>query len=141
MPTSVPRDIFVTLWDAAPLAPDMSLALEGNEVLLEKGVSTLKVLTNGNVYVGRAPSSGVKDIPGAYMVDVDGGFPASLPSVLAANIRPVNKGETVWTLDAMTLMRIGQVAAGKGVNWTAPVAVTGSEVNKPCYVTAPAGPR
>lgn len=139
MPTSVPRDIFVTLWDAAPLAPDMSLALEGNEVLLEKGVSTLKVLTNGNVYVGRAPGSGVKDIPGAYMVDVDGGFPASLPSVLAANIRPVNKGETVWTLDAMTLMRIGQVAAGKGVNWTAPVAVTGSEVNKPCYVTAPAG--
>ena len=73
----------------------MSLALEGNEVLLEKGVSTLKVLTNGNVYVGRAPGSGVKDIPGAYMVDVDGGFPASLPSVLAANIRPVNKGETV----------------------------------------------
>lgn len=135
----VPRDVFVTAWDAAPLAPDMALAVEGKTGMLEKGVAALKKLTNGEVYVGRAAGSGIADIPGAVMVDVEGGFPASLPSVLAANLKPVNKGEIVWLMDAITLARIGQVASGEGVDWTAPVAVTGSEVTNPHYVMAPAG--
>lgn len=134
-----PRDIFVTTWDAAPLAPDMSLAIEGCEALLEAGVAALKTLTKGDIYVGRKADGGVSDIAGAVMVDVEGGFPASLPSVLAANIKPVNKGETVWLLDGVTLKRIGQVASGSGVDWSGPVAVTGSEVVAPHYVTAPAG--
>lgn len=137
--TGVPRDVFVTAWDAAPLAPDMALAVEGKAGMLEEGVKALKKLTTGEVYVGRAAGSGIADIPGAVMVDVEGGFPASLPSVLAANIKPVNKGEIVWMMDAITLSRIGEVASGSGVDWTAPVAVTGSEVKTPHYVIAPAG--
>lgn len=139
MASAVPRDVFVTAWDAAPLAPDMSLATEGKTAMLENGVAALKVLTKGNVYVGRPADGRIADIAGAVMVDVEGGFPASLPSVLAANINPVNKGETVWLLDVVTLVRIGEVASGSGVDWSCPVAVTGSEVKTPHYVMAPAG--
>lgn len=137
--TAVPRDVFVTGWDAAPLAPDLSLATEGKAEVLGRGVEALKKLTGGDVYVGREAGIVQPEIPGAVTVDVEGGFPASLPSVLAANIKPVNKGETVWLLDVITLARIGEAVSGEGVEWSSPVAVTGSEVNNPGYVIAPAG--
>ena len=138
-PFSVPRDIFVTAWDAAPLAPDLSLAVKDKSDVLEKGVDALKLLTDGHIYIGRNSDSQIPDISGAEMIDISGGFPASLPSVLASNIKPVNKGEVIWMLDILTLYRIGQIASGIGVDWTVPVAITGSEVTNPHYIVAPIG--
>ena len=52
----------------------------------------------------------------------------------AANIAPVNKGEVIWTLDIVTLMRIGSLALTGKRDFTTLVAVTGPEVEKPCVV-------
>ena len=44
-PGIAPRDIFVTAWDSAPLAPDFDFVLKGNEADLQAGVDVLRKLT------------------------------------------------------------------------------------------------
>ena len=51
--------------------------------------------------------------------------------VQIAGIKPVNKGETVWTLDAATAARIGMLYSGKGISYDTVVAVTGPAAANP----------
>lgn len=135
-PDATIRDVFVTAWDAAPLAPDFAAILKSEAPALKAGVELLARITKGKVYVGRDASNPIPDIPGAEMVDVKGRFPASNAGVLAANIAPVNKGETILTLDAFLLAAIGRLALDGKLSPKVVVAVTGPEVATPRYVTA-----
>lgn len=124
-----PRDIFVTAFDSAPLACNREWSDEDLATLAE-GVKFLKGITTGEVYVCRRAST-LADLEGAVNVDVTGPHPAGLAGIQAANIRPVNAGETIWTMDIETLWRVG-VLATKGVyDGTTFVAVCGSCVEHP----------
>lgn len=129
-PDAVPRDIFVTGIDSAPLAVSPAL-FYNDKPTLEAAVALLSVLTPGKVYVSRRDAAGIPDLAGAEMIDVSGPHPAGNAGVLIANIAPVNKGETVWTLDMATLWRIGRLALTGSVDFTDYVALTGSEVKQP----------
>lgn len=136
---ATPRDIFVTGFDSAPLAPTMAIYLNGKEKELAAGVKLLSTLTNGKIYVSRRDGDGLKDIPGAEMVDVKGPHPAGNVGAQIANIAPVNKGETVWGLDAVTLARIGTLALTGTVATDTIVAVTGSDTEHPELVSTIVG--
>lgn len=138
VPDAVPRDIFVTAIDSAPLAVDPTIYYNDKSTI-ESGVKLLKILTEGSVYLSRRPGSKLADIPGAEMVDVEGPHPAGNAGVQIANIAPVNKGETVFTLDVATLWRIGRLMTTGHVDSTAYVALTGSEVKTPEVVKAVVG--
>lgn len=56
-PGTAPRDIFVTTFDSAPLAPDWSAFAADKIAELNAGVSLLRHLTDGDVYVGVRPGS------------------------------------------------------------------------------------
>lgn len=135
-PSSLPRDIFVTTFDSAPLAPDYTPILAQEKKLLETGVKALAALTPGKVYIGRRADSGLPDVDGAEMIDIKGPHPAGNAGVQIANVAPVNKGETVWALDGMTLLRVGHAITHGTLLSDAIVAVTGSEIKSPGYVTA-----
>lgn len=130
---SIPRDIFVTAIDSAPLAPDPAIIAAGHDDALAEGVKLLKLLTPGNVYISRRPGS-LADVPEAIMIDVKGPHPAGNPGVIIANVAPINKGEVVWTLNLMTLRRIGQAALTGIVPNDTIVAITGPEVKEPKMV-------
>ncbi len=137
---ALPRDIFVTAFDSNPLAPNYDFLLEGHAVYLAEGVRILKLITDGRVYVSRRAGQALANIPGAEMVYIDGPHPSGNPGVQASNIAPVNKGEVIFTLDALTLSRIGIVAlTGHDGTWMTSVAVTGPEVRIPEYVDVPIG--
>lgn len=122
------RDIYVTGFDSAPLAWTKESFTPTDISHLETGVRLLSLLTEGKVYVSRRATQQLPDLKGAEMIDVEGPHPASLAGPVIAATRPVNKGETVMTLDIETLARIGQAAATGVVPMTTTVAVTGSEV-------------
>lgn len=132
-PDVAPRDIFVTAIDSAPLAINLTEYVKGKDKELAAAVSLLSGLTRGKVYISRCPGS-LPDITGAEMVDVSGPHPVGNPGVIAANIAPVNKGETIWTLDIVTLAKIGTVALTGQVDSSAIVGVCGSEVKTPCVI-------
>lgn len=134
-PDSMPRDIFVTAMDTAPLAPDMEKELAGKELELRAGVKALKTLTKGYIYIGVRSGSSLPEIEGAEIIEFNPLHPAGNPGIQAANISPVNKGEIIWTLDAVTLAKIGGLMINGTVDFTTHVALTGSELIEPKMVS------
>lgn len=61
-PSDTPRDIFVTAYDTAPLAPDFDFIVQGEEDLLQSGLQALTKLTQGTVYLGVKPGSPLRSI-------------------------------------------------------------------------------
>ena len=135
-PDVTPRDIFVTCFDSAPLAADWKLFTDGNAEIIKKGIQALKSLTSGDVYLGCCPGN---VIDSDHTVVFDGPHPAGNAGIQAANIRPVNKGEVVWTTDIITVMRIGKLMTTGKVDFSTIVAVTGEKATKPQLVKCIAG--
>lgn len=123
-PEATVRDIFVMAFDSAPLASEMLGGLKDVSRYLDKGVEILSTLTKGKVYI--AHRGDLPQIEGAEMVEVTGPHPAGLPGSIISAVAPINKGETVWTLTADTLYKIGQLAETGRTDTSCRVAVTGS---------------
>lgn len=131
-----PRDIFVTAFDSSPLA--------GNVIpthiaeYLEPGLEALKTLTKGTVYLAVRPGQGLRT-KAAQVLDMIGPHPAGNPSVQIAAVAPINKGETVWTVDAGTVARIGMLVKKGYCDYRAEVAITGPAAVKPKKVLTEIG--
>ncbi len=128
-----PRDIFVTAFDSAPLAPDLDVVLGDKSKFIAKGVEVLSGLTDGKVYIGTRKGQSI-EATGAVVTTFVGPHPAGNVGVQAANTVPVNKGEVVWTLDIVTLARIGELFTTGKVSHDTVVAVDGEMVQQPRYV-------
>ncbi len=128
-----PRDIFVTAFDSSPLAPDLDVVLGDKSKYVAKGVEALKGLTDGKVFISVREGQAI-DAPGAEVNTFVGPHPAGNAGVQAANLVPVNKGETIWTLDIVTLARIGELFTTGKVSHDTVVAVNGEMVQQPRYV-------
>ncbi len=133
-----PRDIFITAFDSAPLAPSLKTVLGDDERFLDKAVEVLLSLTDGKVYMG-CPTDYTIDSTGAETNTFAGPHPAGNAGVQIANIKPVNKGEVVWTLDVITAARIGKLFETGKVDYDTTVALTGCGIAEPCYVKATMG--
>lgn len=134
-PEITPRDIFVTAMDTAPLSPGLAALCSLDAKALAAAVKLLSTLTDGKVYISTGSDWKLGDIPGAEMVEVTGKHPAGTVGAQIANIKPVNKGETVWTLDIVTLNKIGTLLLTGKADTTTTVALTGSEVKRPHLVS------
>ena len=137
-PSVKPRDIFITAFDSAPLAPDFALLLKGREKYLQKGIEVLASLTDGEVYLGCSPDW-MPEVKGCVVNTFVGPHPAGNAGVQIANVKPVNKGETVWTLDAVTAARIGELFTTGEVPFGTIVAVVGESVKRPHYARCTMG--
>ena len=128
-----PRDVFVTAFDSAPLAPDLDVVLGDKRQFIAKGVEVLNRLTDGKVYIGVRDGQSI-DAPGAEVTTFIGPHPAGNVGVQAANTAPVNKGDVVWTMDIVTLTRIGELFTTGKVSHDTVVAITGEMVQQPRYI-------
>ena len=133
-----PRDVFVTAFDSAPLAPDMDLVLGEKQKYIARGVEVLNGMTDGKVHIGLREGQSF-DAPGAELTTFAGPHPAGNVGVQAANTVPVNKGDVVWTMDIVTLARIGELFATGKVSHDTTVAITGEMVKRPHYVSTVMG--
>lgn len=131
-PTVMPRDIFVSCIDSAPLAVSaVALTGESKRENIKNAVGLLKSVTSGKIYLCVGADWPYGNIDGAETVAFEGKHPVGNPSVQIEAIAPVNKGDMVWTLSFATLCRIGAlVADGKFAPETY-VAVTGPEIKTP----------
>ena len=133
-----PRDVFVTAFDSAPLAPDLDLVLGDKRQYIARGVEVLDGMTDSKVYIGVREGQQI-DAPGAVVTTFDGPHPAGNVGVQAANTVPVNKGDVVWMMDIVTLARIGELFTTGKVSHDTVVAITGEMVQQPRYVRTVTG--
>ncbi len=137
-PDAQPRDIFVTALNTAPLAPSFDVIVKGQEQDFANGLAALAKLTAGKVYVSAAAATTVPAVNGVEKVVVEGPHPAGNVGVQINQIKPINKGEVVWTANAQDVIIIGRILSGKA-DFSRIITVAGSEIVAPAYAKVQAG--
>ena len=138
-PADMPKSIFVSAFDSAPLAPDYGYTLAEDKQALQKGFEVLSRLTNGKVHLSYNAKDAAPAFTGVELHAFQGKHPAGNVGVQIHHIDPINKGEKVWTVGYADVAVIGRLFLNGKVDMTRTIAVTGSEVKAPAYVKVIAG--
>lgn len=127
-----PKNIFISCFDSAPLAPDYNFILKGREDHFQAGIDALAKLTDGKIYLGlKAGEQGLfNSVKGVETVSFSGPHPAGNVGVQIHHIAPINKGEVVWTANPEDVANIGKLFKEGTYSQERTVALTGSEVNE-----------
>ena len=135
----LPRDIFVSAFRDMPLSADVDFCLQGEEDNFVKGLEVLSKIAP--VHVGlsyekrEALSQKLSSLDSQLLTlhYISGKCPAGNVNVQINNIKPINKGEIVWTAEPEVVMFIGRLFNTGKVDFHKKVAICGSEVNDPHY--------
>lgn len=136
-PADVPKSIFVSTFDTAPLAPDLGFVIQGREAAFQKGLDVLNKLTPGDVNLGMngaaesAPA--FRNAQGVNKHYFRGQHPAGNVGVHIHHLDPVSASQIVWTAGVQDVITIGQLFLTGTFDATRYVAVTGAELKKPAY--------
>lgn len=138
-PSETPKAIFISLFNSAPLAPDYDFVLIGQEASFQTGLNALTKLTSGKVYLGVRNGSKLGNFKNIEKNTFDGPHPAGNVGVQIHHISPINKGEVVWTIDALDVLFIGRLFETGRLDLSKTVVLAGSEVEKPVYFATKVG--
>ncbi len=113
-PAAAPRAIFVNGMNTAPFLADLHVVIAGQEAAFQAGLDALTRLTDGKVHLcldadAFHPSPAAT---GARNVEIHyfrGPHPAGNTSVHIHHIDPIRPGDTVWTVRATDVIRIGRL--------------------------------
>lgn len=136
-PDKLPRDIFISGFDTAPLAPDMDFIVKGNNEDFQIGVDVLAKLTDGKVHLSLNSDYPADDVfAKAKNIEFHyfrGPHPAGNPGIQIHHIKPVNKGEVVWYVGPQEVIMIGRLFRKGIYDALKVIALTGSEIRRPVY--------
>ncbi len=136
-PGDEPRDIFISGFDTAPLAPDMDVVVKDYAEPFQLGVEVLKKLTKGKVHISvnaAFPISAVySGTRGTGIHRFKGPHPAGNVGIQIHHIKPVNKGELVWYVNPQEVISIGRLFMKGVYDASKIIALTGSEVKNRRY--------
>jgi Na+-transporting NADH:ubiquinone oxidoreductase subunit A len=111
--TKTPRDIFISAFDSAPLAGDVSLLLDGKNDYFQAGVVALGRLTSGKVNVSvdslKPIAPAIANCKTLALHKFSGPHPAGTVGAQIHHIKPINKGEVVWTVKPSDVIAIGKL--------------------------------
>lgn len=132
--TSVaPRDIFVSMFSKMPLAADVNIVLRGREDFFRAGIKVLSKIAPVYIGIAKGQEEMFAATDGAETVVFDGPNPSGNVGVQINNIKPINKGETVWTLAPESVAILGKLATTGCLDFTHRIALAGSEIVSPQY--------
>ena len=140
-PSQTPKAVFISAYASSPLAANYDYTLAGKEKELQAALTAISKLTTGSVHVSvgkdsNSPFSGLKNI---QLHNVSGPHPVGNVSTQISQIDPLNKGEVVWVINPHDLLVIGELLLTGNFNFIRTLALTGSQFEKPSYVTVVAG--
>lgn len=142
-PATTPHSLFITAMDTSPLAADPVPVIKARGNDFANGLTVLSRLTQGTVYVCKAPEA---DIPASTegainVVEFDGPHPAGLPGTHIHHLDPVSASKTVWYLDYQAVMAIGSLFTTGQINVERVVSLAGPIVDRPRLIKTRMGAR
>lgn len=143
-PAGVPKAIFISGFDTAPLAPDLNFVMANtSSVYFQAGLTALGKLTDGKVnLILNAESEPAEILKNASGVDISwfsGPHPAGNVGVHIHHLNPVNKGEIVWYVNIQDVVAIGRLFLEGIYKHERIIALAGSEVINPRYYAVRSG--
>ena len=137
-PDDIPKSIFISTFDSAPLAPDYSFVLKGQETYFQTGVDILKKFTSGLVHVninkGLSLATFYSRTENAQFNYFLGKHPMGNVGIQIHHIDPICKGEVVWTIHPIGVAQIGKLFLEGFYDTSKLVAMTGSQLKEPAYI-------
>lgn len=140
-PDAVPAAIFVTAMDTRPLAADPQLFIGEHKDAFVAGIEVLSRLTEGHVYVCKAPGAEVP-VPQDDRVRVeefDGPHPAGLVGTHIHFLSPVSQHKFVWHVGYQNTIAIGYLFTTGRLFHERVVALAGPSVENPRLLRTRAG--
>lgn len=136
-PADMPKAVFISAFDSAPLTCDSDFVLHGMEEEFQAGLDIVAKLTDGKTHLnldGNSNSSSVfTSAKGVQINNVSGPHPAGNVGVQIHHIDPINKGEVVWYMYPQDVVAIGRLFSQGKYDATRLIALAGSQVVKPRY--------
>ena len=142
-PADMPKAIFISAFNSAPLSIDNDFALYGMEELFQKGLDFVAKLTSGKTHLNidgnTNPSNVFTGAKGVEINKISGPHPAGNVGVQAHHIDPINKGDIIWYLQPQDVLVIARLFTEGKYDVSRIVALGGSQVSKPRYYRTIAG--
>lgn len=139
-PDQVPKAIFISGFDSAPLAANLDYVLKDEIANIEKAIEYLSKLTKGEVHLSlhksNFASSPLHKLNKVVLHTFDGPHPAGTVGVQINKVMPIGKGDLIWTIDIHSLIAMGRLFSKGKLNLTRLIAVTGPRANTPSYIEA-----
>ena len=140
-PETRPEAIFVTAMDSNPLAADAGVILKEYAQDFNDGLTVLAKLTDGPVYVCKAPQTELSTpSSGQYKVAAfTGPHPAGLPGTHIHFLHPVSATRTVWYIGYQDVIAVGKLFT-TGKLWVERViSLAGPSVSQPRLIRTRVG--
>ncbi len=143
-PNDVPKAIFISAFDSAPLGPDLDFIINGQEKEFQVGLNALKKLTDGKIHLGvhaeNTTSKGFLQAEGVRVNTFKGPHPAGNVGIHIHHVDPIaDKDDIAWYLGVQHVITIGRLFERGIYDATKIVALTGSEVLNPRYYRVTSG--
>jgi Na+-transporting NADH:ubiquinone oxidoreductase subunit A len=136
-PGDMPKSIFISACDTAPLAPDSDFIVHGHGEDFQLGLDALTKLTTGKVQLNVSGAMGQSKVfsnsRGVQINTISGPHPAGNIGVQIHHIDPINKGEVVWYMYPQDVLAIGRFFRTGKLDLSRIVALTGPEAKNPKY--------
>lgn len=135
-PGSTPHSIFVTAIDTNPLAAPPEVVLSEEPRAFTQGLQVLKALTEGKLYLCKAPGT---NLPGCELdivtVEEFGGpHPAGLAGTHIHYLDPVSEKKTVWSINYQDVIAIGKLFSTGKLDTDRVISIAGPAVKNPRLV-------
>ena len=133
----MPKSIFISTFNTAPLTIDNDFALYGMDELFQVGINYVSKLTNGKTHLnvdGNINASKVfSNIKGVQINKFSGPHPSGNVGVQIHHIDPINKGDVVWYLQPQDIIAIARFFTEGKYDVSRIVSLSGPQVIKPRY--------
>lgn len=140
-PEAQPKAVFVNGMATEPLAVSPAVALAGREEDFAKGLQVISLLSPRTVLsiAANETAAALTKASGVEIHQFKGPHPSGTTSVHINRVSPINKGETVWTLNYQDVAIIGHLARTGNLKLERVVSLGGTGIAKPRAITATAG--
>ena len=135
-PDNTPHSIFINAMDSNPLAPDIDRLLSGHERDFENGVRIISKLTEGKVFLCKAPETSLPDlnIENLLIKEFSGSHPAGNVGTHIHFLDPVHRDKSVWHIGIQDVIAVGKLFTTGKLYTDRMVSLAGPSVKKPCLI-------
>jgi Na+-transporting NADH:ubiquinone oxidoreductase subunit A len=131
---SVPASIFVTAMDTNPLAADPQIVIAEKSEAFKAGVQVLKRLTDGQIFVCKAPGANIPTAGIETTEEFSGPHPAGLAGTHIHKLDAASVTKTVWSIGYQDVIAVGQLFTTGSLNSERVISLAGPQVTKPRLV-------
>ncbi|HBO12544.1 MAG TPA: NADH:ubiquinone reductase (Na(+)-transporting) subunit A [Halieaceae bacterium] len=131
---SRPQAIFVNAMDTNPLAGDPQLVIKEQAAAFKQGLTVLKKLTEGKLFVCKAPGAEIPSAGVETTEEFSGPHPAGLSGTHIHYLYPVSEQRTVWTVGYQDVIAVGQLFTTGKLYTDRVISLAGPQVMQPRLV-------